>query len=136
MLPRDSGDEIQRHDAARARVLAREDRRAREGESATTTHTADPRPAQNPLASAPWFVQLALASPTALVLVVLLGQATGWIPSVAQRQSDAIMALDMRLSTHVTEASVGMTRVTTALRVLCENSAKDDVARTNCRLIQ
>jgi len=83
----------------------------------------------------PWVVRLAIVNFPVAVALFFMGQSAGVIPSEAQAQGKVLARLETTLSTHVGQTETLVARLTTALKVMCENSARDDVSRNNCRHI-
>lgn len=93
------------------------------------------RAARGILNGLPWWGRLAcLNFPVAVAMFFML-QSAGYIPSTTKAQADAITTLNTTLARHVGDTEVLVARLTTALQVMCENSARDEITRNNCRHI-
>ena len=87
------------------------------------------------LAGLPWWARIALVNFPVLAALFFMGQDAGYIPSLAKAQGQSLARIETSLGTHAAEHLNLVARLTTALVVMCENSARDEVSRTNCRLI-
>ena len=87
------------------------------------------------IASLPWWARVALVNFPVAVALFFMAQSAGYIPSAAQAQTAEIAKLNTAVTGHVGETEKLVARLTTALRVMCENAARDDVTRNNCRNI-
>ena len=83
-----------------------------------------------------WVRVITLVGFPVVCAAFLLAQTAGWVPSLAQGQTASLKSLESVMTQHVRETNVLIGRLSTALRVMCENSARDEVGRNNCRAIE
>lgn len=95
------------------------------------------------LGSLPIYVRLLVTFPTAAVLAFLLAQSAGWFPSLLKEHlsaAEAHTAVVAGIAKNVQEVQAQhaamLERMTTGLRVMCENAARDLASRNNCQNIK
>lgn len=90
-----------------------------------------------PIAGMPWYVRAVVwvGVPVGLI-VVFLAQDAGFLPSLARATHANVLATNALVAQHVQKTDAMVERMTFGLRIMCENSAKDQSGRNNCGLIR
>lgn len=92
---------------------------------------------QNILNGMPWWVKgLGAVGFPAAVAIFLLMQSAGWIPSTLQSSATTLERLMKSADAHEQTTRDLVERLTTALRVMCENDARDASERNRCQHIR
>lgn len=90
-----------------------------------------------PFAGMPWYVRAAawFGLPVA-ILAFYFAQDAGIIPSLVRSTHANVLANNAALVAHIQKSDAFIERVIIAMRISCENQAKDASARLNCANIR
>lgn len=83
-----------------------------------------------------WVKSVAMVGFPIVVALFFMGRETGWIPSVHHRVDTAIAGQAKVLLDHDRRQDEIIGRLTTGLRILCENTASTHADRNNCANIR
>ena len=88
-------------------------------------------------AGMPWWVRAGgwFGLPVFLI-IINLGQDAGYIPSLSRSTHANVAVMTAAFGEHVKKTDDLLARLTGGLRIMCENSAKDQAERNNCALIR
>ena len=71
-----------------------------------------------------------------VVLIFLLAQSAGWIPSEVRAMNDLLKQRRELFDQHVKEANDLASSIKVAMRIMCENAARDEQQRRYCENIR
>ena len=97
--------------------------------------------------NAPWWAKASPLVMLNVVLIFLLAQSAGWVPSVSEQARTGIVShvaataarstvIDQALLVRDQKIDELLRRLTLGLRIMCENNAKNDLERRHCSNIQ
>lgn len=84
----------------------------------------------------PWWVKgIATVGFPTVVALFFLAQSAGWIPSATQATASTLERLVKNTEAHEQTTRDLIDRLSTALRAMCENAARDVTERNRCQHI-
>jgi len=83
-----------------------------------------------------WVKAIALVGFPVVVALYFMGQSAGVVPSIQQSTHEVLVQHVELTKVRQAQAEKVIDRFTVGIRVLCENAARTDGERNNCRNIQ